>query len=72
MKGNGLMIKIKAYRDNDYEAGETISLTVGNNMGNYILICAAADIDDLISKLTQAKEYAIKSEVGDEALELEF
>jgi hypothetical protein len=62
------MIKIRAYRYNDYEAGESIVLHAATTA----FVCAAADIDDLISKLTQAKEYAIKSAVGDEVLELEF
>lgn len=60
-----MKIRLTAYRHNDLEHGETIRVEINNN----IIICAAGDIDEIISKLTEARDYAINAAVEDERKE---
>jgi hypothetical protein len=56
---------IEAFKGDDTENGECIVLTIGN-VG---LVCCALDIDDIIVKLTEAKDYALNSDVTSERLD---
>ena len=58
-----MKIKIKSYRDNDLEDGESI-LIVMRNGPNALL--AARDVDRLIDSLTKARDAAMAASVDDE------
>lgn len=56
------MLKITAYRSDDNEDGESISISLGST----ILQCCAKDVWKIRDSLLQAIAYASGAEVGDE------
>lgn len=60
-------MKILAYRNDDSIDGESVII----RMPNASLVCCAADIDNIILCLLQAKIYALNAVVGDEEKEFD-
>lgn len=56
------MLKIKAYRSDDNEDGESICISMGDN----VLQCCAKDVWKIRDSLLEAIAYACGAEVGDE------
>lgn len=61
-----MLVKIRAYKSDNYKDGETIVITIDQKVN----VCCAEDVSKIIEKLTEARAYALRAEVGDEALEI--